>query len=274
MDEAYKQLPYDLSGARSKNRFRNEMLWGLERLYYLYKTEEDFCMVFDYACDIEVHLKGGFEFYQLKTSNGAKPYTVRQIIKQDSANKSILGKIHLLKHNLKNNESISCKIAVVVNVPLKADKKLYSSVGELEFIDLEDKIKSEINEAIKIELNLSDDVNLKNVFYFYSSMDLNNPHSSLLGKTVEFFTDISGEEPKKVRTLFRVLEDTITMKASYERECKTIEELHEKKGISRQDFEKMIRKHIDISDEAVPGAKEMIDANYIEFSDIINMKNA
>lgn len=130
LGEAYKQLPYDLSDARSKNRFRNEMLWGLERMYDLYKTGKVFCMVFDYACDIEVHLDEGFEFDQLKTSNGGSPYTVKHIIKLDKTNNSILGKIYLLKHKLENCDGVGCKIAIVVNVPLKADKKLYSGRRE------------------------------------------------------------------------------------------------------------------------------------------------
>ena len=45
--QVYEMLPYDLSGSRSKNRFRNELLWGLEKLYEIYKTGEDFCIIFD-----------------------------------------------------------------------------------------------------------------------------------------------------------------------------------------------------------------------------------
>lgn len=43
--EYYMNLPYDLSGSMSKNRFRNELLWGLKKMYELYKTNEDFVVV-------------------------------------------------------------------------------------------------------------------------------------------------------------------------------------------------------------------------------------
>ena len=66
-NEFYQSLPVDLSGSRSKNRFRLELLWGLGKLIDLMDTADDFTVVFDYVCDIEVHLPNGFEFYQLKT---------------------------------------------------------------------------------------------------------------------------------------------------------------------------------------------------------------
>ena len=67
LEDSYLKLPYDLSGSMSKNRFRNEMLWGLEKMFELYKTNQDFFMVFDYVCDIEAHLDGKIEFFQIKT---------------------------------------------------------------------------------------------------------------------------------------------------------------------------------------------------------------
>ncbi|EOY7209651.1 dsDNA nuclease domain-containing protein [Clostridioides difficile] len=77
--EYYMNLPYDLSGSMSKNRFRNELLWGLKKMYELYKTNEDFVVVFDYRCDIEVHLENKFEFYQVKTQNNSGTYTINKL---------------------------------------------------------------------------------------------------------------------------------------------------------------------------------------------------
>ena len=51
----YLSLPHDLSGSRSKNRFRAELLWGVSKILDLMEEDQDFTMVFDYACDIEVH---------------------------------------------------------------------------------------------------------------------------------------------------------------------------------------------------------------------------
>lgn len=63
-------------------------------------------------------------------------------------------------------------------------------------------------------------------------MDLFNPHDSLLGKTINFFIDIYGEEPKRAKVLFQSMVDTIEMKASYEQKCENYNELISKKGFT------------------------------------------
>jgi hypothetical protein len=274
LEGIYGQLPYDLSGSMSKNRFRNEMLWGLSKIFDLFKAGKDFCVVFDYVCDIEVHLDSEFEFYQLKTSNGGKPYTLSKVIKPDKVGNSIFGKVYCLKDKVSKEADCACKIAIVVNAPFKDGNKMYNSVSELELVDLPEKSKQTINSAIKAELNLKDDIDLENVFYLYSTMDLINPQEALIGKTVQFFVDVYGEEPKKVTTLFQLLEDTVSMKASYEKECGTISELWEKKGISKFQFEQIIKKYINVVDDAVPRAKQIIDDVYVEFGDKLNMKRS
>lgn len=53
-----------------KNRFKNELLWGVHKILELYKNGIEYNVVFDYVCDIEIHLtEDKFEFYQIKTHN-------------------------------------------------------------------------------------------------------------------------------------------------------------------------------------------------------------
>lgn len=63
----YLALPHDLPGSMSKNRFRLELLWSVSKMLDLMEKPSDFTVVFDYACDIEVHYENAFEFYQIKT---------------------------------------------------------------------------------------------------------------------------------------------------------------------------------------------------------------
>lgn len=121
--ESYMNSPYDLSGSMSKNRFRNEILWGLKRILELYKLDKKFTVVFDYKCDVEVHLEDGFEFYQLKTQNDNGSYTVRKLIGKNKNGDSVLGKLYILKFNEKGEEQDEIKVAVVSNAPLSAGKK-------------------------------------------------------------------------------------------------------------------------------------------------------
>ena len=55
----------------SKNRFRQELCWGISKMFDLF-DKEDFCVVFDYKCDIEIHFNNSVEFYQIKTHHLAQ----------------------------------------------------------------------------------------------------------------------------------------------------------------------------------------------------------
>lgn len=65
--DGYMGTAPDLSGSISKNRFRNELFWGIDRLLTCLDSGIDsFAVVFDYRCDIELHLDDRYEFYQVK----------------------------------------------------------------------------------------------------------------------------------------------------------------------------------------------------------------
>lgn len=258
----------------SKNRFRNEMLWGLEKMFELYKANVDFLMVFDYVCDVEVHLDGGIEFYQLKTNSATSPYSISRIAKPDKVGKSILGKLYAIKVADDSENGIVNKMAIVVNVPLKTeDKMIHSTDKEISFNEIDEVSKKKIAGYLRSECNV-DKVDLTDCYYIYTSMDLFNPTDSLLGKTVNFFVDVYGEEPVRAKVLFQTLADTIEMKACYERRCKDYGELALNKGFSRNEFQKILTKHIAISDDSVQIVKQEIKEIYPEFSVRTKMNTA
>lgn len=65
--EYYMNLPKDLSGSISKNRFRLELLWGISKIIDAHKEEDDYTVIFDFKCDIELHRQDEMCFYQIKT---------------------------------------------------------------------------------------------------------------------------------------------------------------------------------------------------------------
>ena len=123
--EYYMGLPCDLSGSRSKNRFRLELLWGISRMLELMESANDFTIVFDLVCDIEVHLDNGFEFYQIKTHKESQPkYTAKSLVKvKEGEQGSILGKLFVLN----TISTVPVKTVLVCNAPFKA---LSSEPGE------------------------------------------------------------------------------------------------------------------------------------------------
>lgn len=269
----YMNLPYDLSGARSKNRFRNEILWGLEKIFEIYKSENDFTVIFDYVCDIEIHIQNTFEFYQVKTHNNATPYTLQNILKTNKTGDSVLGKLYLLKQ-YSGEDKPSIKVAIVSNVAFKdSNNKLHSTCGELDFSNLDPQCKQFIENKIKKELNVNDGVDLEGVCYIYTSMDLFHPDNSLLGQTVNFFITAIGEEPKKPAALYHLLSDTIAQKASYELISTDYDSLVLNKGITRTELNLMLNRYTLKTDESIKKVVNIIDS-FANYKQRVGLKSA
>lgn len=252
----YSKLPFELSGASSKNRFRLEMLWGASKMFDLF-DEDDFCVVFDYKCDIEVHLNDSLEFYQIKTHKIQSPYTFSTLSKTDKTGKSIIGKLFLFKNAL--DPSASLKVAIVSNAFLKIGSKVYSDAEVVDFGALDEKTQQTVCMALNNELG--DVVDLNNVGFIYTSMNLLNPDNDLRGKIVGSFEKIMGCEPEKPNALYRLIKDSVETKACYEMTSSSYDELLHNKGITKQELQGMLRKHAVLTDSAISDAEKFIDAN-------------
>lgn len=231
--EYYMNLPHDLSGSRSKNRFRLELLWGVSRMLELMESAENFTIIFDYVCDIEIHLDEGFEFYQIKTEKEAgNGYTLKRILNQKKGDQgSILGKLYVL-----HNEEMPVKLALACN---KAFKALSSDPGEISFVQLNDEKTSEIINALKNELDISD-VDLNDLYYIYTPMNLVNPEYEIKGQLITTFEKIKKSEPNYPNALYRLVMEEVSEKACYEFDEKDYEKIQELKGISRTKFNEIL----------------------------------
>lgn len=260
--QSYMKLPYDLSGSMAKNRFKNELLWGIHKILELYTDEKKFNMVFDYVCDIEVHWENGqYEFYQIKTSNSGESYTQSKLTKIGKKEKSVLAKLYILKHNFEEDKD-KIKIAIVSNKPFKdADNILYNNTENLEFNVLNTEIKNSIEKSLKAELEI-DKVDFNNMNFIYTTIDLINPKNTLTGELVNFFNDVLKVQIKKPAVLYSVLLDKISQKAEYELKVNTYDELIAKKSISKESITELFNKHIEISNNSVKKAKENIEKMY------------
>lgn len=263
-EESYMKLPYDLSGAMSKNRFKNEILWGMHKLLEIYTNEEDFNIVFDYVCDIEVHWENGkYEFYQVKTSNSGEAYTQNKLIAKGKKENSVLAKLYMLKSNFCGDKE-NIKLALVSNKPFKdSNNKLYNTIDNLHYALLDDNVKLQIEDSLKSELNL-DSIDLNNFNFIYTSIDLINPKNTLTGELVNFFNDVLKVQIKKPAVLYSVLADKISQKAEYEMKANEYNELIKNKAITKKDIYELFNKHIEISNNAVEKSKSNIEKIYAD----------
>ena len=247
----YLSLPHDLSGSRSKNRFRAELLWGVSKILDLMEEDQDFTMVFDYACDIEVHYENGFEFFQIKTHDRCKSYTTKRLTKVKGEN-SILGKLYVLVRDRFPGE---VRVAVVSNVP-------YSSmpadmlVNCFFFFFFKD--QKEITMALKEELRI-DSIDLSKLFYVQTNMDLEHPDDAIRGKLTLAFEKIKKCEPTNPNALYRLIVDTVSEKACYEYSAIDYNEVLRLKGLTRKQFDELLDLHAEKSKTGISAATKYID---------------
>lgn len=258
----YMNLPFDLSGSRSKNRFRNEILWGLKRMLELYKENDDFTVVFDYVCDIEVHKEDGMEFYQVKTQNNDGAYTVDKLINKNKKGDSVFGKLYKLKFNIKGEERDEIKVSLVSNVAFNDGKRTRNNIEIVDFNKVDTAAQSKIKKNVKEELNLEEDIKLKNASFIKTGMDLIDPHTTLVGETAIFFQETFRCEPIKINSLYRLLSSEVTNKASFELKLPTYDEVLEKKGVSRTFLKDVLSNYAEYTDTSAEKVKDFISKKY------------
>ncbi len=262
ISEHYMSLPFDLAGSRSKNRFRNEMLWGLKKMLDLYSQEQDFTMIFDYSCDIEVHREDSLEFYQVKTQNNNDAYKVNKLINPNKSGDSILGKLYRLKFTKDFVELDDTILGLVSNAPLDDGKTVHKTIEKLNLAEIDNDAVENIKLKLKTELRLDNDINLINTNFERTGINLIQPDESLVGEIVFFFERTYDSEPKKAAMLFRILKQEIENKASYEFKLAEYEELLSKKGINKGFLSNLFHKYIDNTDIALEKAKNFIQDRY------------
>lgn len=234
--EYYMNLPKDLSGSISKNRFRLELLWGIGKIIDVHKENDDYTVIFDFKCDIELHRQNEICFYQIKTKKSSHYTDNNLCTKNGSEQNSVLGKLYALY-----SPGQVIKLAIVCNRQLKINHK-YIDFPKVCFGELEKDTVDKIKNKLKNELKLNT-VELENVFYIFDNMDFLNPEDAIRGKLIKAFVDIKGEEPQNPNALYRLVSDTVKERASYEFDSKTYEEVVKTKGITRNEFDKMLNTH-------------------------------
>lgn len=248
----YLSLPHELSGSRSKNRFRIELLWGISKLLDLMEKDQDFTIVFDYVCDVEIHYKNSFEFYQIKSHKSSNSYTTKKLTKNIGEG-SILGKLYVLVKNKSAKEVI---VAVVSNVPYKSmpTDKLVNCFTDLP-IEEQDKVICALKKELGIEV-----VSLSNLFYIQVGMNLENPDDDVRGKLVVAFEKIKKCEPKNPNALYRLIVETVTEKACYEYSNEDYDEVIRFKGLTRKQFDELLDLHSEKSKTGINAANKYIES--------------
>lgn len=191
--DGYMGTAPDLSGSISKNRFRNELFWGIDRLLTCLDSGIDsFAVVFDYRCDIELHLDDRYEFYQVKTG-GKGTFGVTWATRLPKRGISIIARLYEL-----DDASQDCpiKLVIVGNRPFVKKGGSFDSPGEVLFATLEPEDKQKIEQAVTRD-NKGMTPDLKKASYLLVAMNLDKPQDSVRGHLLSTYNKVMGCEPKK-----------------------------------------------------------------------------
>ncbi len=194
----------------------------------MHKSSGNYVVVFDYACDIEVHLNESYEFYQLKTQADNEGYDISKSLWKKNG-KSVLGKLYVLKYDCNDDECNEVIVGLVSNAPLVAGNKSYNLFEKVKLENLESEVVDNIKSKLKLELD-KQEVTLENAYFIRTGLDLFEPHKTLIGETALFFEEVYGTEPKKAASLYRVLSSEVSNKACYELEISDYDDLVSKKA--------------------------------------------
>ena len=273
----YKIYDYDLAGSRTKNRFRVELLWGLDKIYQQYRLNDNFHMVFDYVCDIELHLQDQLEFYQLKTS-GSSAFTINKLCaikkkKNKNLECSILGKLYKIRLADQRNGCNFSKLAIVLNQPLTETQMFSSNDAEFEFSDFSKKYKDNLVNHLSKELN-EENITLDNIYYINTQIPLKEPHEILLGKTMSFYQDIMKRDLIRPNILFSIFYEEITKKATYELQCDDYNQLLKNKGLSGQRIGYILEQYDQNKEDLVEACEKEISTNISDFKEKISWKKS
>lgn len=271
----YLQLPAELSGSMAKNRFRFEMLWGIYHIFEIYDKTDDFVAIFDFVCDVEIYSDLGDEYYQIKTKKETQPYTPKtlsnsKVAKDGSLIHSILGKLYLIKS--KSEPTRKIKLAVVSNVGLKHGNKEYTEKLEQPLKEIDSDALETIKKALSSEFQGSE-IDLNHFYYIRSNINLSNPQDTVIGKMVTWSSDSRGVIIKNPRELYLTLSDMVEEKASYEWKDNSIEALIEKKGITKQQFDRIVDLHAYHAADGVEAARDWIKKNISSFTERLKLLN-
>lgn len=241
LKEIYSNLPYDLAGSRTKNRFDFEVLYGIEQLIDNYNKIDNYYVVFDYVCDIELHYDNKLKFYQVKTSDTGKSNKVNFLTNKKSDNsQSIIGRIYSISGKTEE-EKENISVLLVSNAPL-VNNQYATKPNEIILLDqIDSGVKKKIIEHLQKETN-QETINLKNIYYLYRNVGVQDFENSILGKLSKFYEEEKKSSINKPTVLLDSIKSIAINKAKYEKEC-NFEELYKNKSISKKEFTDMVNYH-------------------------------
>lgn len=244
--EKLKEIrPRENSGSISSNRFDFQKNWAICKLLELSQKNSDFILAFEFHEDILIFDSSNnpnqIEFYQVKSKNTGKKFTltellVRRSLKNHKGN-SILGKLAQNKSNFPD-ETKTLNLVTNAQYGFSTGQKALVSCNDLAPSDL-----LKISKALEEELNITGLKDyLDSLFFEITELTIEH-HSEItrdkLERTLEkkFSSDLKYNPLLAYRTIY----DEIKRKNNVEKPISSFDEIIKHKAITKKEFEEMLR---------------------------------
>lgn len=237
--DALVKIPQDERGGEIAIRgFEYQRCWAIDELLSKHKRKESYVFIPEYHDDILIldsaNSPQKATFAQVKTRDGH--WTLTPLIKPEKDGKlSYVSK--LFKHQL-DFKSYETELSFVTNALFKFSDK-YEFTGD----DLDDSDQKVILLAIQKQLTNTEATNLTALKFKTSKLSLLDYDTHLIGKVFEYLEDTDSSESISAPAFKKTLVDLFEKKTRVSsREINSFEELINKKGISNELIEKIIKK--------------------------------
>ncbi len=231
----------------SANRFDFQRDWALCRLFDLHEGEGDYALLMEHHDDVIIldspEDPTAIDFYQLKTGKGHS--TIDSLLKpkqlEDGKGNSILGK---MIDNCLRFQAAARSVNLVCDrpykVPLKCGTKS-DAKDEICLAELTDDEAEKVVQKIAEEHDLADPpAFLELVRLLVTTLSVNDHADHAMGKLAAFMGRVRPGVPIAIPPLYNTLYGDLRRKANYEKTGLDFDGLLRLKGITRDQFAKMI----------------------------------
>lgn len=253
LSDLFAQVPpRESSGSLTSDRFEYQKDWSLVLLLQLHLSGNDYLLVLDMHEDVVVFDSSSdpqsARFYQVKTlhGEGQKAWTTAALIRQKKAKKglknSILGKLYSNKQKF---ATYAERLAVVSNAPfsikLETGKKATIANKSISYIQIHASDRKTIEGALEKELNLTGAPQLTDLLFLeVSDLHIEQHAQHVRGKLNDFLESLTPQCATLPGTIYRLLIDEIRVKNDTTVQSGNFSELAKLKGISKEDFQKIL----------------------------------
>ena len=221
----------ETAGSDTSSRFDYQKNWAFCQMLKRHMAGADYLVAFEFHDDV-VFLEPNAsptkaEFYQVKTSKGAKSRTLGALLSRKSGSNSILGKMCLNFDGICSHHET--RVLLVSNVAFNfSDEDICAD-------DLDPKYRNQIVEKLTAEIPSLDLNRLAKMHFLVTDVSLAAMQSFLKGEVAELFKAEFGEEHGlNIHSWIRLIQTEINRKNNFpSSDIKNSNDLIDKKCISR-----------------------------------------